>query len=253
MRPGLPRTLGIIALALAGLTLGLQAFLAWRAAQMPLSGLHGTPPEAARSFVPLQLTDQRGSSVPFPPLGKAYTLVFFGYTHCPDVCPLGMATMARADRELGHPPALGLAFVTVDPDRDTPAALATFTRSFDSRIAGYTSSASQLATLWDEFGVVVQPASREFVHGESIYLVSADGRILLEYPPDGSAADIAADARRLLKLAAFGQPPQLARVVDSSRRVPYCAACSRATILSRSEGERVSNVISSSAFFDGTS
>src|SRR5271156_2417171 len=139
MRPGLPRTLGVIALAFAGLTLGLQAFLAWRAAQTPLSGLRGTPLTPARSFAPLELTDQRGASVRFPPEASPYTLVFFGYTHCPDVCPLGMATMARADRELGHPPGLGLAFITVDPARDTPAALATFTRSFDSRIAGYTS------------------------------------------------------------------------------------------------------------------
>ena len=198
MRPRLLRTLGVVALALAGLTLGLQGFLSWRASQTSLAGLRGTPLEPARSFTPLRLTAQNGALAEFPSPGHAYTLVFFGYTHCPDVCPLGMSTLARADRELGRPPKLGLAFITVDPARDTPAALTTFTRAFDSRIAGFTGDPAQLAALWNEFGVVVAPASREFVHGESIYLVDAAGRILLEYPPDGSAAAIAGDARRLL-------------------------------------------------------
>jgi protein SCO1/2 len=199
MRPNL-RTLAIVALVVAILTLGLEGFLSWRASQTELSGMRGTPVMPARSFVPLQLTGQGGSSARFPSADAAYTLVFFGYTHCPDVCPLGMSTMARADRELGRPKGLALAFITVDPDRDTPAALRTFTRSFDSRIVGFTSEPAQLATLWNEFGVEVAPASREFVHGETIYLVDENGRILIEYPPDGSAADIASDARRLLRL-----------------------------------------------------
>jgi protein SCO1/2 len=199
MRPSLLRTLGIIALALAALTLGVQLYLSSRAPATQVSGLRGTPLQPARSFEPVELTDQRGASARLPIEGAAYTLVFFGYTHCPDVCPLGMSTLARADRELGHPKALGLAFVTVDPSRDTPAALATFTRSFDSRIVGFTSEPSQLGRLWNQFGVLVEPASREFVHGESIYLVDANGHILLEYPPDGSAADIAGDVRTLLR------------------------------------------------------
>ena len=199
MRPSLLRTLGVLALALAALTLGVQVFLSSRASQTTVAGLRGTPLQPARSFEPVQLTDQRGASARLPLEGATYTLVFFGYTHCPDVCPLGMSTLARADRELGHPKALGLAFVTVDPSRDTPAALATFTRSFDSRIVGLTSDPSQLGILWSQFGVVVAPASREFVHGESIYLVDANGHIVLEFPPDGSADDIASDVRTLLR------------------------------------------------------
>jgi cytochrome oxidase Cu insertion factor (SCO1/SenC/PrrC family) len=62
-----------------------------------------------------------------------------------------------------------------------------------------TSEPSELGRLWNQFGVVVEPASREFVHGESIYLVDANGHILLEYPPDGSAANIASDVRTLLR------------------------------------------------------
>jgi protein SCO1/2 len=198
MRAGLPRTLGIVALALAAVLLAFEGWQAWHASREPVAGLRGTPSD--RNFAPITLTDQTGVGARLPPAGAAYTVIFFGYTHCPDVCPIGLSTIARADRALGHPARLGLAFVTVDPERDTPEALTTYTRSFDSRIVGFTGTPSQLQDLWTEFGVVVEPASREFVHGESIYLVDANGRILLEYPPDGSAADIASDARALLRL-----------------------------------------------------
>jgi protein SCO1/2 len=195
------RNLAIAALGLAALILAYLGFLAFRAqGQVSLAGLHGTPVTPDRAFGPATLVAQNGQAVRLPLQGATYTLVFFGYTHCPDVCPVGLATMARAARKLGDPPQLGLAFVTVDPARDTPPVLAAYTKIFDPKIVGLTGTPAQLTALWNAFGVAVQPVSKEVVHGETIFLVDASGKLLLEYPPDGSAGDIASDARALLRM-----------------------------------------------------
>src|SRR5271166_3856247 len=85
MPPELSRRLGLAALALAFVVLGIMTVASHHAAPS-LAGLRGTPVVPARSFTPLELTAGEGSETAFPPRGSRYALVFFGYTHCPDVC-----------------------------------------------------------------------------------------------------------------------------------------------------------------------
>jgi protein SCO1/2 len=85
------------------------------------------------------------------------TLVYFGYTFCPDICPTELGWMARVLRELGDTPAQAL-FVSVDPERDTPAKLGAYASLFDPRIRACTGSAEQLAAAGAAFGAVWRKA-----------------------------------------------------------------------------------------------
>jgi len=113
-------------------------------------------------------------------------LLYFGYTHCPDACPMALASMARAMR--GLPPDLearvyGL-FVSVDPRRDTPRHLHDFTAFFDRRIVGITGSPAQLAALASKYRMDFQvpdapaDASYAVAHSRFIYLIDAMGRVV---------------------------------------------------------------------------
>ena len=156
-----------------------------------------TPPKIASDAI---LIDQnaRPQHIVEPAFGA--TFVFFGYTHCPDECPLALATLGRAYRSLS--PAARertrIVFVTVDPAHDTPAALAAYVKHFDPHIVALTDSRRALVKVWQEYGVEVQPQAKELVgHGGMIYAIDATGHIVLFYPPDVTSTDLAHDANAL--------------------------------------------------------
>ena len=85
-------------------------------------------------------------------------LLNFGYTHCPDVCPIALAQLAGARRELGSlADQTQIVFVTTDPARDKPSRLAEFLPNFDPTIIGLTGSAQALRPVWKAYNVRVDP------------------------------------------------------------------------------------------------
>lgn len=118
------------------------------------------------------------------------SLFFFGYTICPDVCPLTMANVARTRRLLGARAAgLDAYFVTVDPDRDTPVRLLEYAAHFDHGIAGLTGTPVELAGAHTAFGVVAEKrlvpgsaAAYLMDHTALVYLVDQESRIRLLSP-----------------------------------------------------------------------
>jgi len=101
-----------------------------------------------------QLTDQNGLEVTQKDVLGKPALFFFGFTYCPDVCPTVLASMTAALSKIG-PDAdkLGVFFVSVDPDRDTPAVLKAYMSSFDPRIRALTGSHAQIAAIAKSLGV----------------------------------------------------------------------------------------------------
>ena len=132
------------------------------------------------------------------------SLFFFGYTICPDVCPLTMANVARTRRLLGARAAgLDAYFVTVDPDRDTPARLLEYAAHFDQAIAALTGTPAELASAYAAFGVVAEkrlvPGSAAgylMDHTALVYLVDRESRIRLLFPHGTLPEDMASDIRR---------------------------------------------------------
>jgi protein SCO1/2 len=145
---------------------------------------------------PRSLVDFKGKTV----------MLFFGYTHCPDLCPTTLAQMAQVRAKLGRdaPRMQGL-FVTVDPKRDTPAVLAKYMTAFDASFLGlYGDEATTAAVARDfkTFAGVQKPDARGHYtvdHGGGIYVFDSRGRLRLMMRPGTTVDDMAADVATLLK------------------------------------------------------
>lgn len=135
--------------------------------------------------------------------GKAVVL-FFGFTHCPDVCPTTLADVAQALKQLG-PDAerVQVLFVTVDPERDTPEALAKYVTAFDSRFLGLHGDAAAIQRTAKEFKIYYEKRktgeSYSVDHSGQSYVVDPQGRLRLLVRPDRIGADLAEDLKTLLK------------------------------------------------------
>jgi protein SCO1/2 len=145
---------------------------------------------------PFRLADQRG----------ALTLLFFGFTSCPDVCPTTLADLAAARRQLGaDAEKVRVAMITVDPERDTPERLGTYVRAFDPSFVGLTGPEAELQQLYQGFGVAV--SRRELPdsalgytmdHTASVFVIDQQGRWRALIGNGSAVDDIASDLRYLL-------------------------------------------------------
>jgi protein SCO1/2 len=128
-----------------------------------------SPPQPKPEFT---LTDTSGAAFDFKAKTQGYvTLLFFGYTHCPDLCPLQMYMIAQAMKDM--PPAeqneFRVVFVTTDPDRDTPAVLRAFLNRFSKRFIGLTGS--QQAIDAAQIAAKLPPAKKSAVRADGAYEV----------------------------------------------------------------------------------
>lgn len=194
--PRNPTTLVVAVLCAAALVLAIQLFLAWHAHNDLSSQLRGTP-LGSRKAPDVTLVDQRGRSTPLVDRRYAATLIFFGYTHCKDACPLAMAKLATAYRGLGEPARVRVEMVTVDPARDDPKAMGRYVASYDPHFVGLTGTIATLKPVWSDFGVEVDARTSDVIHGESIYLVDGADRMVALYPPDVAPSDLEHDVRLL--------------------------------------------------------
>jgi cytochrome oxidase Cu insertion factor (SCO1/SenC/PrrC family) len=151
---------------------------------------------------PFELTDQTGHRRTDADFRGKLVVLYFGYTYCPDVCPTELQSISLALEKLGAAAeAVQPLFITVDPERDTPARLAEFVSSFHPRLIGLTGSVADIRETAIEYRTFFvkngATASGEYSvdHTGFIYLVGKDGRYLGFLPP-GVAPDEIADAIR---------------------------------------------------------
>jgi protein SCO1/2 len=168
--------------------------------QMPVPGAGGVQlPQGMSLGGPFSLVDQTGRAVTERDYAGGWMLVYFGYSFCPDVCPTELGTMAAAID------ALGLAadrvtpvFITVDPQRDTPAALADYVARFHPRMQGLTGTPEQVADAARRYRVYYAKAQRPDMtdylmdHSSFIYLVGPDAKVRSLFRPEQRPEDIAA-------------------------------------------------------------
>lgn len=159
---------------------------------------------------PFALVDETGRAVTDKDFAGRYRLVYFGYTFCPDVCPLDTQKMATALRALeANDPARAAKvqpiFITVDPARDTPAVLAEFVTAFHPRLVGLTGSETQVEAAKKEFKVYARRAgpvgAKDYLvdHSAMIYLMGPDGAPIAFLNHDQSAAELEAMLRRYVR------------------------------------------------------
>ena len=135
--------------------------------------------------------------------GKAVVL-FFGFTHCPDICPTTLADAAGVMKKLGNDAdRVQVLMVTVDPERDTPAVLAQYVPAFDPRFLGLYGDAAATQRAAKEFKIFYEKrkagASYSVDHSGQSYVIDPQGRLRLFVRHDRIAQDLADDLRALLK------------------------------------------------------
>jgi protein SCO1/2 len=182
--------LGLILLLAAGIGIGWLR-TEWR----------GAPPDAVvpagRPEIggPFSLVNQHGERVTEATFRGKATAYFFGFTHCPDVCPTTLFDMSLRLQELG-PVAdrLNVVFVSVDPERDRPDLLKTYLESFDPRIVGLTGTPEEVAAMAKAFRISCRkvPVGGGYTmdHTASVVVVDAAGEFvtLIDYHEDAAAA-----------------------------------------------------------------
>jgi protein SCO1/2 len=133
-------------------------------------------------------------------------ILYFGYTHCPDVCPLTMSNLASAVQQLG--PQAGdaaILFVSLDPARDTPAVLGAYTRAFSAQAVGLTGSMEQIQDVAKRFHVAFNYGAKDAYgnyavnHSAAIYIFGKDGRGMLIGSDQSTPAAVAHDLRQLVQ------------------------------------------------------
>lgn len=145
---------------------------------------------------PRSLADFRGKLV----------VLSFGFTHCPDICPTTLADLAAVMKKLGPDAArVQVLFVSVDPERDTPEALAKYVPAFDASFLGLSGDAAATQRAAKEFRIFYEkrPAGASGAysvdHAAQVYVLDAAGRLRLLVRYDRIAQDLAEDLRALLK------------------------------------------------------
>jgi protein SCO1 len=130
--------------------------------------------------------------------------VFFGYTGCPDICPLTLSHMASAVSQIeDHRDDVVFLFVTVDPERDTPERLATYIERVDAPVIGLTGSPELLAAVWSDYDITVErherPDGNDLVdHSAQIWLIDREGMLRGFLPMGADGDDLASELRWLV-------------------------------------------------------
>lgn len=154
----------------------------------------------------LQLTDHKGQRRSLSDFNGKVVVLFFGYTHCPDVCPTTLGEMNIVMKRLGaDADKVQVLFATLDPARDTPAVLAQYVPSFNPKFLGLTGSDEEIARAAKEFKVYYkkQESSSKsgytMDHSANTFVLDTQGRLRLLYAYGAGAAPVVHDVQLLLK------------------------------------------------------
>jgi len=169
-----------------------------------LTGRIQTPTVATQSSIggPFKLTDQDGKPISDDSLRGKPFLVFFGFTHCPDVCPTTLFEVSEVMRKLGPDADRTAAlFVTVDPERDTPDKLKDYLSSFDPHLRGITGDAEAMAAVAKAYRVYYKKVPTDkgdytMDHTAIVYLMDKNGQFVAPFNMKRTPEQAAADLRK---------------------------------------------------------
>ncbi len=158
---------------------------------------------------PFTLTDKDGKRVSWDDFKGKYRIVYFGYTFCPDACPMDLSILIRGFTEFAkdHPQQAAEVqpiFITIDPARDTPTRVGEFTAAFSPRLIGLTGSQAEVDVAVKAFKAVAArgadtPGGYLMDHSRMAYLMGKNGEPIAALPVDKDPATVAADLAALVK------------------------------------------------------
>lgn len=183
-----------LVLGLVVVMAGVLGWMRFAAPPVPQGNLTG-----ASLGGPFALINQDGAVVREAQFAGRWRLIYFGYGFCPDICPTDLATMARGLQAFEQQDAARAArvapiFITIDPQRDTPAALKPFVAAFHPRLVGLTGTAAQIDAVTKAYGVYARrmetgdPEAYLMDHSAMVYLFGPDGKPIAFLPHQGLTA-----------------------------------------------------------------
>ncbi|MEO3427693.1 SCO family protein [Pelagibius sp. CAU 1746] len=193
----------LVLIAVLGLVLAGAGFTLWSTLQR--SGIvsqQGEPAGRALIGGAFTLTDQNGERRSEADLVGTYSLIYFGYTYCPDVCPTSLSAMTQgldllAESAPDKAAAVRPIFITIDPERDTTEAMAAYAQHFHPRLMALTGTPEEVALAAKVYRIyyqkVTEQGSSDYLmdHSSIIYLMGPDGGYLTHYTHASTADDIA--------------------------------------------------------------
>ena len=185
--------------------LGLVGLFAWLG-----TGLvpHDGPKEQGTALIDghFSLTDAAGKTITNADFKDHYLLVFFGFTHCPDVCPTTLLLMQKAIARLGDKAEkLQPIFISIDPERDTPKVVGDYVKHFGDKVVGLSGTTEQIKTTADHYRVYYSKVVNDdptmgymMDHSAFIYLIDPQGRYVAHFSGDSSEQALAEGIRNAL-------------------------------------------------------
>ncbi|MDP1716007.1 MAG: SCO family protein [Anaerolineales bacterium] len=167
---------------------------------------HGTVIEPPLPVTDFSLQTANGESFRLSDQDGKIVLLFFGYTSCPDVCPITLGTFKQVYERLGDDAQkVRFVMITADPDRDTPEKVAAYAAQFNPEFIGLSGSLAELKAIWKELGVFVEKQNSDSAagylvsHTASVYVIDQNGDLLMMFPYGTGTIDMADDLTQLLK------------------------------------------------------
>jgi protein SCO1/2 len=191
------RTLVIVTAFTASLLIGLLVML-WA-----MGGVRGVTAPAAIGG-PFQLTDQSGATVTEKNLQGKPSIIFFGFTHCPDVCPTALFEMSEILRAMGKDAdRVNAYFISVDPERDNKEAMKDYLSSFDPHLKGLTGDPDAIAKTLSVYRVYAKKVPLKdgdytMDHTALTYLMDRDGKFVAPFNLNRKPEEAAADLKKYL-------------------------------------------------------
>jgi len=204
--PAMPIKTRLLIIALLGLVLAGAGFVAWYIVQpdRPAAIVSSETSTSGKALIggPFTLTDQNGQQRSAADLEGHYALIYFGYTYCPDICPTSLSVMTQgldllAEDEPAKAATVLPVFITVDPERDTVEALASYAGHFHPRLLALTGTPEQVDTAAKAYRIyyqkVEQEAATEYLmdHSSILYLMGPDGSYLTHFTHNATPQEIA--------------------------------------------------------------
>jgi protein SCO1 len=191
------RPLTVVAVFAGSLAIGL-ALMMWL-----LDGPRGALAPAAIGG-PFQLVDQSGTTVTADKLQGKPTLLFFGYTHCPDICPTTLFDVSEVLKAMGKDAdQVNAYFVSVDPERDSPAVMKDYLSSFDPHLKALTGDPEAVGKMLSEYRVYAKKVPGKdgdytMDHSAMVYLMDRQGRFVAPFKLDRKPEEAAADLKHYI-------------------------------------------------------
>ncbi len=205
------RSIWELLISLALLVVWLFVLEACSRSQNATAIFHGRDISGVMPALDFNLTSQSGTQVTAADLKGKTTLLYFGYTSCPDVCPTTLSNLAQALKRLGpKAESVRVLFVSVDPRRDSAEVLARYASAFGPQFIGLTGDDDQLTSLTKRYRVAYRRDAPDVngdyavYHSSAVFVFNADGRVRLLAAPSETTEQLAEDLRAVARSARTG-------------------------------------------------